>query len=518
MRRSFTFILIFLMQQHFVHAQAGTPDSTFDFDGIVTHSINGSDDKIWSVALQPDGKIVAAGYSYAGTLMNFALSRYLADGSLDTSFSSNGIVTDTLGTSLCAFHGVVVQPDGKIVAAGFARINLQDDMVIARYNSDGSIDAGFGIAGKTKCDFNGMHDDILAVALQPDGKIIAAGVAGNPQLTGDFALVRLNTDGTPDTSFSNDGKTNFNFGTGAALGTAMALQPDGKIVISGYTADGNDNDFALARINSNGELDSAFGNYGKQITAITPDNENSFAVALQTDGKIVLAGFAIVTPPYYQFAVVRYLDDGNIDTTFSNDGIAITSFGNYNDYPRSMIIQQDGKILVAGSSSTGLQNDFALARYNINGTLDSAFGMSGKVITAVSTESEAIYSLQQQTDGKIIAGGFALSGGNSQFALVRYLNDAVAGEMEFPFLENSVRLYPNPAAQNITLSYSISRDELISIDLFNLQGKHLQNFADHEMQLHGTQYISLSTGNILPGCYFLRISAASASYTVKLIK
>ena len=354
---------------------------------------------------------------------------------------------------------------------------------------------------------------------KPDGKIVVAGVAVTLQLTSDFALARYNADGSPDNTFGNAGKLSFNFGTGSAFGISLALQTDGKLVISGYTASGNVNDFALARVNSDGTLDTTFGNDGKIITIVTPNDDKSYSVAIQSDEKIVVAGFATTSNPYYKFAIVRYQPDGTLDNTFGEDGIVITAFGDYNDYPRALVIQQDGKIIVAGLSGTATQSDFALARYNTDGTLDNSFGINGKVITPVSSGYETIYSMKLQPDGKLVAGGFAQSGSDYKFALARYFADLSVNVNDFSTTGKSVMLYPNPVEQHFTLSYFLEVSGPASLVITDLQGRIIKNIFEDEYQQAGRKEVPVTLDQELShGFYFLRLTAASGQVSLKIIR
>jgi len=211
-------------------------------------------------------------------------------------------------------------------------------------------------------DFGGS-DYGFSVALQPDGKIVVAGYAG-----GDFALARYNSDGALDTSFGSGGKVTTDFGGSYHPdGFSVALQPDGKIVVAGYAG----GDFALARYNSDGALDTSFGSGGK-VTTDFGGSDAGYSVALQPDGKIVVAGYAGL-----DFALARYNSDGALDTSFGTGGKVTTDFSGGRDVGYSVALQPDGKIVVAGYAGV----DFALARYNSDGALDTSFGSGGKVTT-----------------------------------------------------------------------------------------------------------------------------------------
>ena len=240
-------------------AASGALDATFGIGGKVTTDFAGDSDEARGVVLQPDGKIVAAGAANTegsrdrGSGGDFALARYNPNGALDATFGTGGKVTTDFNGDDDAAFGVVLQPDGKIVAAGAAKTSYRgQDFALARYNPNGTLDATFGTGGKVTTDFNGDDDAAFGVVLQPDGKIVAAGAAKTSYRGQDFALARYNPNGTLDATFGTGGKvtTDFN-GDDAAFG--VVLQPDGKIVAAGAANTegsrdrGSGGDFALAR-------------------------------------------------------------------------------------------------------------------------------------------------------------------------------------------------------------------------------------------------------------------------------
>ncbi|MBZ0206528.1 MAG: T9SS type A sorting domain-containing protein [Flavobacteriales bacterium] len=337
----------------------GALDNSFSVDGKVTTDFGTDPDRGQAVAIQPDGKIVVVGAS--GNDLDFAVARYNTDGSLDNSFSADGKVTTDFGSLYDYGRSVAIQPDGKIVVAGNSDNGTDLDFAIVRYNTDGTLDNSFSGDGKVTTDF-GSGDDIgRSVAIQPDGKIVVAGDASNGT-DDDLALARYNTDGSLDNSFSADGKLTTAFGTGDGSGSAVAIQVDGKIVVAGYASNGTDDDLALTRYNTNGTLDNSFGMDGKVTTAFGTGDDHGYAVAIQPDGKILVAGDAF-NGTNYDLALARYNTDGSLDNGFSDDGKVTTAFGTDDEYGSSVAIQPDGKLIVAGSSNDGTTNDFAVARY-----------------------------------------------------------------------------------------------------------------------------------------------------------
>jgi uncharacterized delta-60 repeat protein len=413
------FSLLITVGAHPVAAADGDLDTSFDSDGKVTTAIGSGNDEARSVAIQSDGKIVAAGYSHNGSNYDFTLVRYNTDGTLDTSFDSDGKVTTAIGSAADYAVSVAIQSDGKIVAAGYSYNGSNNDFALARYNTDGTLDTSFDSDGKVTTAIGGSNDRAYSVAIQSDGKIVVAGYSNNGS-NDDFALVRYNTDGTLDTTFDSDGKVTTATGSGNDEALSVAIDSDGKIVAAGLSYNGSNFDFALVRYNTDGTLDTTFDSDGKVITAIGGSNDYALVVAIQSDGKIVVAGYSRSGGSNDDFALVRYNTDGSLDTSFDSDGKVTTAIGGSNDYAWSVTIQSDGKIVAAGHSYMSSNYDFTLARYNTDGTLDTSFGTNGKVATAIGGSDDVAYSVAIQSDGKIVAAGYSYNGSNFKFALVRY--------------------------------------------------------------------------------------------------
>ncbi len=336
-------------------------------------------------------------------------------GSLDLSFGNDGkAITDFDGSGDLAY-AMALQPDGKIVLGGYAYAGSTNDFALVRYNANGTPDNTFDSDGKVMTDFNGSIDVINALAIQDDGKILAVGNSWDGSET-HFALARYNTNGSLDNTFSGDGMAIFSWAEND-YGTAVALQQDGKILIAGASYLGNFGYHVSAlRINTDGTLDNTFDNGG--IIAVIGDESQANAIILQSDGKIVLAG-RTVSNANSDFLVIRYTASGSIDNTFDTDGIVTTSFGSGDDYAFTCVQQSNGKLLVGGSSANGF-NDYALARYNANGSLDNTFSSDGKVTTDISAGSDDYgYSVKVQPDGKILLGGYS-EWSLYDFSLVRY--------------------------------------------------------------------------------------------------
>ncbi len=393
----------------------GSLDTTFDSDGKVTTAIGLAN----AVALQADGKIVAVGWGPNGSNVDFAVARYNSNGSLDTTFDGDGIVYTDFSNSSDYAYAVAIQADGKIVAAGYSYVSGSNRFALARYNSDGLLDATFDGDGKVVTAPDGNFNSAYAVAIQADGKIVAAGVRQGPQGAGvdGFAVMRFNTDGSLDTSFDGDGRVFIRFDNSQfsyATAKAVAIQPDGRIVVAGVTGGfyGNYN-FALARLNSDGSLDTTFDGDGKVITVFNDGYYSGINdIALRADGRIIAVGGYITK-------LVSYNSNGTLDTTFDGDGKLTIPTGFSDDVARDVAIQADGKIVTVGRAD----GFFTLTRHNADGSLDTTFDGDGILTTG--TISANVNAVAIQSDGKIVtAGSFgSVAAGQSMFSLGRFNPD-----------------------------------------------------------------------------------------------
>jgi uncharacterized delta-60 repeat protein len=456
---------LFYVAPHRVKADDGDLDKSFGAGGKVITDFSGGEDEATAVALQSDGKIVAVGSTIkaiVGAKRDFALARYNPDGTLDTTFGSVGKVATDFGNADIAL-AVAIQPDGKIIAAGKAfklgktAIDTGNYFAVARHNSDGSLDTTFGSGGKVIGDL-GAAD---ALAIQADGKIVAAGVGLTESQfpTPAFVVVRYNIDGSLDTSFGESGKVTTEFfpgntvvGGGGNSVRDVVIQADGKIVAAGstYNPVAMRTNYAVARYNSDGSLDTSFGLGGK-VTSPILDDSYAIRLTIQSDNRIVVAGSASSrSGTGTVFAVTRYNSDGSLDSSFGSAGNATDDFFGIGSVVRAIAFTADGEIVAAGSVPRGSKGfDFAVARYNPDGILDTRFGGGGKVITELSKdEDDDVNAVAIQADGQVVAVGATESG--SDFALARY-NTEVDFSLSFePATINAERGTTVPVTFQIT--------------------------------------------------------------------
>ena len=404
-------------------AQAAKSGST----GIAFDPSAASSDVGYALAIQRDGSLALAGISRRGGREVIAVVRYRRSGAVDPSFGAHGIVLTAPANGPAAAKAVAAQDDGRLVVAGDTSVTeRQSVFALVRYTRSGKLDATFGHGGAMLTAFAGPPRPgkfALAsaedLALQRDGRIVAVGGTSNIVDRMQLAVARYTTTGALDSSFGQGGKVVAPLNRAPLGGVgAVALQRDGKIVVAGTTlirvGSLSESRFALERFTRRGALDVRFGSGGKVVAPPIGYWDEAPDVAIQKDGKIVVVGKVALAKRHTQLGLVRYLPSGELDTGFGDNGTVVTNFAVLGD--AALAIQPDGKIVAA----CGLDGPrrFGVARYEIDGTLDAGFGDGGKVRTRF-PEGAAAHAVLVQPDGKIVVGGSS----GYDFALARYTTD-----------------------------------------------------------------------------------------------
>lgn len=442
-----------IAQSSIAYAQDPTPGSlhTSPFPGfasgtgkIANLAIGSGVDGSNAIALQADGKIVLAGECVSGGVGNFCVARLNADGSLDQSFqgpngNGGGKFLLPIGAGGGGANAVAVQGDGKIVIAGYCYNGADDDFCLARLSVDGSLDTSFdGPSGSGDGKFllaiSAFEDYAHALTLQSDGKMVLAGQCGSAIIGHGFCAVRLNADGSFDTSFggpsgTGNGVAQVPFGTVGGVAYAVAVQPDGKIVLAGTCA----GDFCVARLNAGGSFDTSFvgpsgASNGNFTLPIGSSSDFAASLALQADGKLVLAGNCY-NGVNDDFCVARLNVNGSLDASFDGpsgfaNGKFLLPMGAGNDAARAAAVQSDGKIVIAGHCFNGANTDFCVARLNVDGSLDTSFdgpigNGNGQVLLPIGAGSDVAKALALQTDGRIVVAGYCYNGSNDDMCVAR---------------------------------------------------------------------------------------------------
>lgn len=374
-----------------------------------------------ALTTQADGKLIAVGSSGNG----FAVRRYNADGAADSTFPTRifGLTSRTMTA-----QAVAAQPDGKIIVGGFFQDQGSSkwNMQLARLTADGKLDAAFGMDGWVSLvPTSGSYNEVWDLEVLPDGKILIGGSISHPTTYNDFAVARLDVSGVLDPSFGSGGYATTSFSNAGDRGYDLAVQPDGKILLAGSSSGGNANsNFAVVRWTANGELDSTFGSGGKVTTDIPGTSESAGSVAVQPDGKIVVAG-----ANGDRTILVRYTSTGALDATFGAGGVVTKGSGGV--IP-SLIVQGDGTIVVGGS---------VLSRFDSNGA-------------DLGTISEdPVEALALQPDGRIVA---------CQVSSTRYYLEGYAGSLNVK-ASDMVTVRGVQAPQGVNDSYAVPKTTTLNV-------------------------------------------------------
>ena len=481
-------------------AQAGTLDSTFGLNGIAALPIGTGS----SLVIQEDAKIVLGGNN--GGI--FLLGRFHPNGIIDSTFGDNGITEIVTGLGLSQMESITITSEGKIIMGGTSLNNSgQWSMALVRFNSDGTLDDSFGTNGEvlTTSIEDGSVNSGRAVAVQADGKALQFGRGYLNSGDQGFVTIRINGDGTLDNSFGNGGGIIEPIGNPFPSALSGLVQPDGKILIGGYSYSvPAPACFALMRLSVNGALDNSFSDDGKVTTHFGAGGSSggsfeataAHAIALQQDGKILMTGIAALgANPDVYVPIVRYNTDGSYDQSFGSGGKLLTTIPGFEEATAyGITVQNDGKIITAGECSNGSFHDATIffTRHWPDGKLDSTFGEGGILIMKPDSQTDcSVRDVIMQEDQKILAAGSFGTGAK----VLRLLSGLEVGIAEVEMESGSISIFPNPTSTTIQLRLPSTPT---TITLFNLLGEKVR-----EEKVSGSR-VTMDVSELPAGLYIVR--------------
>lgn len=457
MKKLVPFLSLFLINSYFSLGQDGTLDNSFGTGGkarMVVPGLVGSDS--WN-ALQADGKIVTASTGTNGTNKVFMVARFKSNGTTDSTFGTNGrVTTDFLPGLQSNVRGIAIQTDGKIVVSGYGAIlGNNNDVLIARYNTDGSLDNTFDSDGKVQTDI-GRDDFGYCVTIQSDGKII---VAGGTNMPVDYnpVIFRYNTDGTLDNTFNGNGYLIFPGLANDEYALAVTMQSDDKIVVSGYL---NGTPWAqgeIMRINPNGTPDITFGTNGLvNMSAIFPWYSILYGVTVLSSGKIAVTGASTTAAGSTDLFVSRLLANGSLDNSFNGFGYNDVHVG-YSAYAIGIKEQSNGKLIISGGARNVVtEYDFVLARVLTNGSFDNTFDGDGVLSVPFSAGADNEYGINCliQPNGMLVLAGGLQNGAEYDFGVIRVQSDIAV----LPVTMQSFEAVKKPG-QSVLLAWTTATEQ-----------------------------------------------------------
>lgn len=498
-----------------VEAQAGALDPSFGNGGIVTTDVDQVQNYGYGSVMQPDGRILMVGGTYGPVDTVFTVVRYASDGALDPTFGAGGIVQLDFNGSEAQGLEIALQTDGRIVVGGIAT-GTNYDFGLARLMPDGSLDPSFDGDGYLITSAGPSYEFLAGLLVQPDGRILIAGISfsanNNP-----WAIMRFQADGSLDTTFGNNGIASEPADTATTtFPTALALQPDGKILLAGRQGSAGTEDFGLTRRNANGSPDLSFGNNGWAIWDINATNDQPGSLLVQGDGKILVVGTSNMNSPPFDWTetLLRCDANGSLDPSFGQGGIVTNYVAS--DYLPSVksAFQQDGKIVTAAQFNDAGSFKIFVQRYTTGGALDPTFDLDGSVITIADPSYNFANDVLIQPDQKILITGST----GSDILLLRYLNDIDIGVVEFTANESTMLMHPNPVSDFTMLDYTIEEEGSLSLRLLDLHGREVRTIFSNEERPAGEHRETLDLSDLSAGSYVLVLSSAVGGVSVKVLK
>ncbi len=490
---------------------AGTLDAQFGAAGSTQVSFLTFQAECKAMAIQADGKSILGGQYLSGGLGNMAITRFNTNGTLDNTFGSSGKAIIPFNNSNVILAAVQVLSTGKIIIGG----NSDGNPVIVRLNANGAVDNTFGASGQVS--FDGDLVSLIDLVVVPGGKMVGCGIAdqGSGKL---FCAFRRNADGSADNTFGTNGFAYANIGAQPAV-SRLAVQPDNKVLLTGTIYVAPRYDLALFRFNANGTPDSGFGANGLVASKLSTNNAYGLgnSIAVQQDGKIVVAGRIANAGPTV-FVIARYNSNGVIDATFGTNGATTINFFNSVDEAKAVAVQSDGKIIVGGTALNGSNRVNAIARLTKTGAMDTGFGAGGKTTTAIGTKVFGD-AMVLQADSKILLAGSATISNISQFSVARYHAGTVLSAASPDAGLDGLNVFPNPvqAGTQLQLRFNLKEGLNCQFQLLALDGRLITSYPRQLLSV-GVQVLDLKIPETAPaGQLLLRAETEQGTQVVQVL-
>ncbi|MBS1687402.1 MAG: T9SS type A sorting domain-containing protein [Bacteroidetes bacterium] len=510
--------------------RAGITDSTFGHSGVVEdifapYTGSGAIETAFKVLPRGDGRFFCLGDTSHGANSAIAMRAYLADGSIDPSFNGGNTKYYTVDPYTYGLSAAMA-PDGKIVISGFAGY-YNSNLLCLRLQADGEIDSSYGTDGHTLVPPSSGYDLLYGygVKLQADGKAVIIGneanISGGTQ---DIAVVRLNADGSEDMSFNSSGiRTNL-FGKSGSNLSDLAVLQSGKIAVVGdYLGTTTSRTIVTMRLNSDGSTDSTFGVNGMVQQNFGGIFNYGYSIVEQKDKKLIMAAGVKDAGFNVDLFLLRYNTDGNLDNTWGLAGVVKTHF--LPGQIRSFLDVSMGSLLVgsrySNSGVTGML--YVVAHYNNDGTIDNGFGTNGIDTIAVHYNPTVAVSapVDMAVDGYsksvIMLGNGGLSSATTQINLIKVL---IGNSLEVPNVPayiNDLNFYPNPVGAEGHLRFTLDQACAPYITLQDVSGRVVQILSTSSLQV-GNHELSIDMSGLVQGTYFVNSRIGAESKTMKLIK
>lgn len=513
--RNLATILFIFSALSWANAQPGVLDVNFDTDGKLLLNLN-TTEAATGLAIQPDQKILVGGYTGAGSDIDFFVMRLNPDGSFDPNFGNAGVVITDMLSSTDLSNDLVLQPDGKIILIGFINDGSTIKIGMVRYLADGTLDPDFGVGGKAVSSGNFSNAIGWGASLQTDGKILVTGMYNNAG-NNDLLVARFNSDGTPDVSFSYDGFMSLDVSGNGESGYVVKQRSDGKILVGGFTEiPMSTRSMLIVRLEENGLFDNTFGTNGFVEIDYGLGYNECRDFALRGDKLLVYGSSDGVFGS--AMALAQLNEDGSFDTDFGTAGMDVYTMLPTESTGTSMLVTPDGKIVTIGSIGGASSADFAIVRRESDGSSDNAFGTAGGTATDFDGDYDGASEIEMQSDGLFVVAGRAIHGAEFDIALARYISGINIGIGEVETYLGSTLIYPNPIAGNsAVLEYTVNEPIKVQVELWSVDGKQISILKPWQFQVAGTHQQQLILPELSAGNYLLKVRTEMGAVTIKIL-
>ena len=509
--------LALLLAPLFATAQvSGGLDTSFNHQGWRSIGAPGEIEVTMSIAVDPDGKILSLGPGYDFSTTSCFVSRVLADGSLDPSFGTGGTTHVQTGGADTEGYDVLRLADGKYLAAGRSYNGIEGDALLMRLNVDGSVDSSFGIQGFRHFDF-GSEEALYRLYPMPDGRIMAFGAKADSAYW--LMTARFHGDGRPDSTYGGTGFLFHNYNATETYPYEAVLQSDGKFVVFASVEINSLYPMRVFRFRDTGELDSSFATNGMYTFAPSDMYDAGGSIGVQADGKLVLLGI-YEGGIEYQPIMYRLHPDGSLDSNFGLGGMALLSLPTQDNSTGKLLVLPDDKLMLGGSGEVDTASFLYFARFLPDGNLDPSFGNGGYVLHNLGAGGEGILALHMLPDGRYLGAGRYIDSASftPDQLVVRIHGGGSVEVMEGLGKGLSVRAYPNPNSGSLRVDYQLAGLEPVSMTLMDLQGRILAQPLKGVLQSAGHHSLALDLGqfDLSAGMYVLRVESTTGTTSLRV--
>ncbi len=523
-------IFLLLVFKNFLFSQNVTLDINYGVDGKVIDPYSTFESNSFaSIQFQTNNKIIGLGYLPFSWEGNHFLVRYNTDGTIDTTFGNNGkvflpIISETIG-----YNQLKIQEDDKILISGMLIIDNVTNTGFAsmRYSSDGLLDLTYGNNGIVITDINNYTDSSTVIETQNDGKILIAGYSLISPSFNILAISRYNSDGSLDTNFGVNGISSFDLGTtvynnySSSFAYDIEIQNDNKILIGGVIEEPNSiGHFCVIRLNYNGQIDSLFANNGIKVVDF-PIYQDATLISLKinSNNELILSGYGnYLFTNDYKMAVVKLDNSGNLDNLFAENGIFLTNFNNsVSDFSfDSELLFDDSILLVGATKNTNFDYDLMIIKLNQNGILDTNFNGTGYLTENFGYSGSFGRSILWEENGNLFISGSITNSSSFKNCLVaKYMVEDLSTNQ---LVKSNFSIHPNPFKDNVNINFKSSHSQVISFDLYDINGRKIKNLEKNSYFNEGSNAVNFELKDIQNGVYFIKIQSENETFTSKIIK